>query len=38
VSALDMMRTFMRGYFWDRRDAVECVLNAVGIGGLDECE
>jgi transcriptional regulator GlxA family with amidase domain len=38
VSALGMMRTFMRGYFWDRSAAVECVLNAVGIGELDECE
>ncbi|KAF2833621.1 hypothetical protein CC86DRAFT_12303 [Ophiobolus disseminans] len=38
VSALDMVRTFMREYFWDRAEAVECVLNAVGIGSLDECE
>jgi transcriptional regulator GlxA family with amidase domain len=38
VSALDMMRTFMREYFWDRNEAVECALNAVGIGKLDECE
>ncbi|KAH4927992.1 hypothetical protein HBI70_069960 [Parastagonospora nodorum] len=38
VSALDMMRTFMREYFWDRSAAVECALDAVGIGKLDECE
>ncbi|KAH8730215.1 putative amidotransferase-domain-containing protein [Phaeosphaeriaceae sp. PMI808] len=38
VSALDMMRTFMREYFWDRNEAVECALNAAGIGSLDECE
>jgi transcriptional regulator GlxA family with amidase domain len=38
VSALDMMRTFMREYFWDRREAVECALNAAGIGSLDEYE
>ncbi|OAK95857.1 hypothetical protein IQ06DRAFT_231304 [Phaeosphaeriaceae sp. SRC1lsM3a] len=38
VSALDMMRTFMREYFWDRKEAVECVLNAAGIGELDEYE
>jgi transcriptional regulator GlxA family with amidase domain len=38
VSALDMMRTFMREYFWDRSEAVECALNAAGIGSLDECE
>jgi len=36
VSALDMMRRFMREYFWDRAGAVECALNAVGIGSLDE--
>jgi hypothetical protein len=33
-----MMRTFMREYFWDRSAAVECALDAVGIGKLDECE
>ncbi|KAH7094585.1 putative amidotransferase-domain-containing protein [Paraphoma chrysanthemicola] len=38
VSALDMVRTFMREYFWDRTDAVECALNAAGIGSLDEYE
>jgi transcriptional regulator GlxA family with amidase domain len=38
VSALDMMRTFMREYFWDRSEAVECALNAAGIGSLDEYE
>jgi transcriptional regulator GlxA family with amidase domain len=38
VSALDMMRTFMREYFWDRNEAVECALNAAGIGSLDEYE
>jgi transcriptional regulator GlxA family with amidase domain len=38
VSALDMVRTWMREYFWDRSEAVECVLNAAGIGKLDECE
>jgi transcriptional regulator GlxA family with amidase domain len=38
VSALDMMRSFMREYFWDRSEAVECALNAAGIGSLDEYE
>jgi transcriptional regulator GlxA family with amidase domain len=38
VSALDMVRTFMREYFWDRKEAVECAMNAVGIGRLDEYE
>lgn len=37
VSALDMIRSFMREYFWDRSEAVECALNAAGIGTLDEC-
>jgi transcriptional regulator GlxA family with amidase domain len=38
VSALDMVRSFMREYFWDRGDAVEAALEAAGIGRLDECE
>lgn len=38
VSALDMVRTFMRECFWDRGAAVEEALNAAGIGGLDEYE
>jgi hypothetical protein len=33
-----MVRTFMREYFWDRTEAVECALNAAGIGSLDEYE
>jgi transcriptional regulator GlxA family with amidase domain len=34
ISALDMMATWMREYFWDRSEAVECVLTAAGMGSL----
>jgi transcriptional regulator GlxA family with amidase domain len=36
ISALDMIASWMREYFWDRSEAVECVLTAAGIGSLDE--
>ncbi|CAO2658686.1 Nn.00g064090.m01.CDS01 [Neocucurbitaria sp. VM-36] len=36
ISALDMMSTWMREYFWDRTEAVECALSAAGIGSLDD--
>ncbi|KAF1960312.1 hypothetical protein CC80DRAFT_501556 [Byssothecium circinans] len=38
ISALDMVAAWMREYFWDRRDAVECALAAAGIAPLDEYE
>jgi transcriptional regulator GlxA family with amidase domain len=34
ISALDMMAAWMREYFWDRSEAVECVLIAAGLGSL----
>ncbi|KAK1908344.1 hypothetical protein P3342_009191 [Pyrenophora teres f. teres] len=34
VSALDMVATWMREYFWDRSQAVDCVLTAAGLGSL----
>jgi len=36
VSALDMIASWMREYFWDRHEAVECALATAGIGSLDE--
>ncbi|KAH8625334.1 hypothetical protein IG631_19213 [Alternaria alternata] len=41
VSALDMVSTWMREYFWDRSQAVEYVLTAAGMGSLydyDHCD
>ncbi|KAH6639783.1 class I glutamine amidotransferase-like protein [Boeremia exigua] len=35
VSALDMIAAWMREFFWDRHEAVECALAAAGIGSLD---
>lgn len=32
ISALDMVADWMRDYFWDRPEAVECALSAAGIG------
>jgi transcriptional regulator GlxA family with amidase domain len=34
VAALDMVSTLMREYFWDRSEAVEFALTAVGMGSL----
>ncbi|KAF1849866.1 uncharacterized protein K460DRAFT_272859 [Cucurbitaria berberidis CBS 394.84] len=36
ASSLDMMSTWMREYFWDRIEAVECALGAAGIASLDD--
>ena len=36
ISALDMMATWMREYFWDKREAVEFVLVTAGLGERDE--
>jgi transcriptional regulator GlxA family with amidase domain len=38
ISALDMMATWMREYFWDRREAVEFVLGSAGLGERNEYE
>lgn len=35
-SGLDMMATWMREYFWDRIEAVECALSASGIGMFED--
>ncbi|KAF9693553.1 hypothetical protein EKO04_008455 [Ascochyta lentis] len=36
ISALDMTAAWMREFFWDRHEAVECALAAAGIGSLDD--
>ncbi|KAJ4994224.1 DJ-1 family protein [Stagonosporopsis vannaccii] len=36
LSALDMIAAWMREFFWDRHEAVECALTAAGIGSLDD--
>ncbi|KAJ4401419.1 hypothetical protein N0V91_007968 [Didymella pomorum] len=36
ISALDMIASWMREFFWDRHEAVECALAAAGIGSLDD--
>lgn len=36
LSALDMIAAWMREFFWDRHEAVECALLAAGIGSLDD--
>ncbi|KZM25136.1 uncharacterized protein EKO05_0007248 [Ascochyta rabiei] len=38
MSALDMTASWMREFFWDRQEAVECALAAAGIGSLDDFE
>ncbi|KAL1797487.1 hypothetical protein ACET3X_004093 [Alternaria dauci] len=41
VSALDMVSTWMREYFWDRSQVVEYALTAAGMGSLydyDHCD
>lgn len=38
VSAIDMIAAWMREYFWDRSEVVECGLSAAGITPLDEYE
>ncbi|KAF2635902.1 class I glutamine amidotransferase-like protein [Massarina eburnea CBS 473.64] len=38
ISALDMVAAWMREYFWDRREAIECALAAAGIAPLDDDE
>lgn len=36
ITALDMVAAWMREYFWDRPEAVECALAAAGVAPLDE--
>ena len=36
VAALDMVATWMREYFWDRSEAVECALGSAGIAALED--
>jgi transcriptional regulator GlxA family with amidase domain len=31
VAAVDMLAAWMREYYWDRREAVECALSAAGV-------
>lgn len=31
VAAIDMLATWIRQYFWDRREVVECALRAAGV-------
>ena len=31
VTAIDMLAAWMRQYFWDRSEAVECALSAAGV-------
>lgn len=31
-----MIAAWMREFFWDRHEAVECALAAAGIGSLDD--
>lgn len=35
ITALDMVAAWMREYFWDRSEVVECALAAAGIAPLD---
>lgn len=35
ITALDMVAAFLREYFWDRSEVVECALAAAGIAPLD---
>ncbi|KAH7125397.1 putative amidotransferase-domain-containing protein [Dendryphion nanum] len=35
LSAMEMLTTLMREYFWDRSEAVECALSAAGIPRLE---
>ncbi|KAF2737273.1 class I glutamine amidotransferase-like protein [Polyplosphaeria fusca] len=36
VTAMDMVTAWMRQYFWDRSEAVECALSAVGVSRLED--
>lgn len=36
VTAIDMLAAWMRQYFWDRSEAVECALSAAGIARLED--
>jgi putative intracellular protease/amidase len=36
VTAVDMIAAWMREYFWDRRETVECALSAAGIPPLHD--
>lgn len=36
ASALQMIAAWMRDYFWDRPEAVECALGAAGIGMVED--
>jgi transcriptional regulator GlxA family with amidase domain len=38
VTAIAMMTAFIREYFWDRAEAVECALSAAGIAPLNDYE
>ena len=35
VDALDMTAAWMRQYFWDRGEAVQCALAAAGVSGFE---
>ncbi|ORX92897.1 putative amidotransferase-domain-containing protein [Clohesyomyces aquaticus] len=36
ITAIDMVTAWMREYFWDRSEAVECALSAAGVARLEE--
>ncbi|KAF2269250.1 class I glutamine amidotransferase-like protein [Lojkania enalia] len=36
ITAIDMLTAWMREYFWDRSEAVECALSAAGVARLDD--
>ena len=36
ITAMDMVTSWMREYFWDRSEAVECALSAAGISRPEE--
>ncbi|KAF2117600.1 putative amidotransferase-domain-containing protein [Lophiotrema nucula] len=36
LTAMDMVTSWMREYFWDRSEAVECALGTAGVARLDE--
>ncbi|CAI6338204.1 unnamed protein product [Periconia digitata] len=38
ITALDMVAAWMREYYWDRSEVVECALVAAGIAPLDTYE
>jgi transcriptional regulator GlxA family with amidase domain len=36
ATAVEMVAAWMRQYFWDRNEAVECALSAAGVPRFDE--